>query len=114
MFAWYGTISINLKLKPQCCVKARFCLLLNLLGTYKLLTNQSASFDLLTNQVSRTDPLASLGQSLKLFTAESWDGTNVTLECPEMTKVRLISLSCDLSQPIGGKNFVSVDDDDWR
>ena len=38
-------------------------------------------------QVSRTDPLASLGQSLRLFTAESWDGTNVTLECPEMTKV---------------------------
>ena len=38
-------------------------------------------------QVSRTDPLASLGQSLRLFTAESWDGANVTLECPEMTKV---------------------------
>ena len=37
--------------------------------------------------MSRTDPLASLGQSLRLFTAESWDGTNVTLECPEMTKV---------------------------
>ena len=37
--------------------------------------------------MSRTDPLASLGESLRLFTAEGWDGANVTLECPEMTKV---------------------------